>query len=92
MAVLIVLVVAVAVVAAVVGLATKAGKRPRLEGRSIFREAGSHVNVDGSAKVAYATLEEAQRAAQARTSQGRGSMRAYACRDPRCGGFHIGHG
>lgn len=89
---LIVLIVAVVVIVGVLGAAGRAGKRPRLEGRSIYREPRSHENVDGTPKVAYATLEDARRAASAQGSRTGGSMTAYACRDPRCGSFHIGHG
>ncbi len=91
-AVLVVLAVAVAVVVAVLGAAGRAGQRPRLEGRSIYREPRSHENVDGTAKVAYATLEDARRAAIAQGARTGRAMTAYACRDPRCGRFHIGHG
>jgi hypothetical protein len=91
-AVLVVLAVAVVLIVAVWGAAGRAGTRPRLEGRSIYREWRSHENVDGSAKVAYPTLEDARRAALAQSSRSGQRLSAYACRDPRCGGFHIGHG
>jgi hypothetical protein len=91
-AVLVVLVVAVVVVVAVLGAAGRAQRRPRLEGRSIYRGPRSHENVDGRAKVAYATLEDARRAALAQGARTGRPMTAYPCRDPRCGAFHIGHG
>lgn len=92
MAVIVVLVVAAAVVVAVIGVAGRAEKRPRVGGRSIYREPHSHVNVDGRPKVAYPSLEAAQRAADAQGGRSGGGLRAYACGDPRCGAFHIGHG
>ncbi len=41
--------------------------------------------------MAYPTLEEARLAALAQGTRSGQAMTAYACRDPRCGRYHIGH-
>jgi hypothetical protein len=58
-------------------------------GTSIKRGAASHVNVDGSNKKKYSTLELAQAAAARQSSGENASFTAYRC--AQCDGFHVGH-
>ena len=88
----IVLILAAGVLAAVFTAASRAERRPRRPGRSIYRDPKSHLTIDGRAKVAYPSLEAAQRAARTQEQRGVSGLRPYACADPRCGKFHLGHG
>ncbi len=91
-ATLVVLAAAVAVVALVLVASSRAERRPRLEGRPLRREPHSHLNIDGRPKMAFTTREAADAAAEAQSRREGRVLRAYACRDPRCHSYHIGHG
>lgn len=55
------------------------------------RSVASHVNADGTPKVAYATREEAQRVATEQGAREGRVLNSYLCAEPTCGKWHNGH-
>ena len=58
-------------------------------GRSIKRGAGSHVNLDGTDKKKYSSIEQANAAATRQGGREHARFSAYRCSE--CDGFHVGH-
>ncbi len=58
-------------------------------GTSLRRTASSHVNVNGSPKRAYPTMEAAREVARQQSASTSQTMSAYKCGT--CKNFHIGH-
>ena len=73
---------------AIFGL-SRLSKAKRSGGVSLRRTAASHINVNGSPKRGYASMDVAQVAAKNRTAITKEPMSAYKCRT--CKLYHIGH-